>query len=109
MLPISSTTPSNVEGPSTRKTSTPNIYQHDSDLGRTPNYPTSHYSSSSNITDTKTNLKTILATCVSFNNPNIVNVLIKPDGVSDQFVKGVKDYISKDRVIMDFLTVVCSI
>ena len=77
--------------------------QHDSKLGRTPSYLASIYPSSANISDTK-NLKTILATRVSFNDPNIVDVLIKPDEVSDHFVKTMKDYISNNQVIMDFLT-----
>ena len=38
--------------------------------------------------------------------PNIVNVLIKPDEVSDQFVKTVRYYISKNQGIMDFLNAV---
>jgi hypothetical protein len=67
-------------------------------------YPTSYYSSSTNIDDAKSNLKTILATRVSFNDPNIVDVLIKPDEVSDQFVNTMKDLISNDPVIMAFLT-----
>jgi len=56
--------------------------QHDSDIGRTPSYPMSHYSSSTNMGDAKANLKTILATRVSFNDPNIVNVLVKLDEAS---------------------------
>jgi hypothetical protein len=95
-----------MEGPSTPKHARVISLQHDSDLGRTPSYPTSHYSSSTNINDAKTNLKTILATRVSFNDPNIVDVLIKPDEVSDEFVKTVKDYILEDQVIVDFLTAV---
>ena len=51
---------------------------------------------------------TILATRLSFNDPNIVDVLIKPDGVSDGFAKNVNDHISKDQVIMHFLTAVHS-
>jgi hypothetical protein len=104
LLPISSTTLSNMEGPSTPKHPRVTSIQHDSDLGRTPSYPAHHYSSSTNISDAKTNLKTILATRVSFNDPNIVDVLIKPDEVSDHFVKTVKNYILEHRVIMDFLT-----
>lgn len=82
-----------------------NIYAyHDSDLGRAFSYTTSYYSSSTNISDSKSTLKTIIPTRVSFNDPDIVDLLIKPDGVGDHFVKSMKDYISKDRVIMDFLT-----
>ena len=77
--------------------------QHDSKLGRTPSYPASFYPSSANTSDTR-NLKTILATRVSFNDPNIVDVLIKPDEVSDRFVRTMKDHISNNQVIMDFLT-----
>ena len=73
-------------------------------MGRTSSYPTFYYSSSTNISDAKSNLKTILANRVSFNDPNIVDVLIKPDEVNDHFVKSMKDYISKDEAIMDFLT-----
>jgi hypothetical protein len=95
-----------MEGPSTSKHPRITSLQHDSDLRRTPSYQTSHYSSSTNIDDAKTNLKTILATRVSFNDPNIVDVLIKPDEVSDEFVKTVKDYILEDQVIVDFLTAI---
>jgi hypothetical protein len=84
--------PSNIEGPTTH-----------SDLGRIPSQPTTQYSSSTIITEAKENIKTILATCVSFNNPNIVNVLIKPDEVNDHSVKTMEYYISKDQVIMDSL------
>jgi len=69
--------------------------------------PMSHYYTSTRISDAKTDLKTILATRISYNDPNIVDVLIKPDEVSGQFVKTVKDHISKDQFIMDFLTDVC--
>ena len=105
---MSSTTPSNMEAPTTPKHPPLTSLQHDSDVGRTPSRPTSHYSSSTNIADAKANLKTILATRVSFNDPNIVDVLIKPNEVSDDFVKNVKDHISKDEVIMDFLAAVRS-
>jgi hypothetical protein len=97
-----------MEGSSTPKHPRVTSIQHDSDLRRTPSYSTSHYSSSTNISDAKDNLKTILATRVSFNDPNIVDVLIKPDEVSDHFVKTVKDYILEDQVIVDFLTAVRS-
>ena len=80
--------------------------QHDSDLGRTSSYPSSHHSSSTNITDSQANLETIIATRVAFNDRNIVDVLIKPDEVSDDFVKNVKDHMSKDKVIMAFLSAV---
>ena len=105
---MSAATPSNMEAPTTPKHSRLTDIQHNSDVGRTPSYPTSHYSSSTNIADAKANLKTILATRVSFNDPNIVDVLIKPNEVSDDFVKNVKDHISKDEVIMDFLAAVRS-
>ena len=95
-----------MEAPATPKNPRVTSIQHGSDPGRTPSYPTAHYASSTNIADAKANLKTILATRVSFNDPNIVDVLIKPDEVSDKFVKDVNDYISKDRVIMSFLTAV---
>ena len=103
---MSATTPSNMEAPTTPKHPRLTDIQHDSDPGRTPSYPTSHYTSSTNISDAKANLKTILATRVSFNDPNIVDVLIKPDEVNDDFVKKVKDHISKDKVIMRFLSAV---
>jgi len=95
-----------MEGPTTPKHPRVTSIQHDSDLGRTPSQPTSHYSSSTNITEAKANLKSILASRVSFNDPKIVDVLVKPDKVSDQFVQTVNDYISKDKGIMDFLTAV---
>ena len=87
--------------PSTPKSSHLTSIQYDSDLGRTPSYLASYYSSSSNTSDAKANLETILATRVSFNDRNIINVLIKPD---DHFVKTMKDYISKGQVILAFLT-----
>jgi len=76
-----------------------------SDLGRTPSQPTFHNSSSTNTAEAKANLKAILTARVSFGDPNIVDVLIKPDEDSNQFVQSVTDYISKDQdqVIMVFL------
>jgi len=96
-------TPSNMEPPTTPKHPRVTSIQHDSDVGRTPSYPTSHYSSSTNIDDAKANLKTILANRVSFNDPNIVNVLVKPDEVSADIVKALQDNISKNQVIKKFL------
>jgi len=96
-----------MEGPHTPKNPRLTSIQLDSELGRTPSYPTTHYTSSTNIADAKTNLKTTLATRVSFNDPNIVDVLIKPDKVGDDLVKNIKDYISKDPDIQRFLTAVC--
>jgi hypothetical protein len=93
-----------MEGPTTPKHPRLTSIQHDSDLGRTPSLPTSHYSSSTKITEAKANLKTILANRVSFNDPNIVDVLIKPDKVSGQLVEAMKEQISKDQVIMGFLS-----
>ena len=103
LLTIPSTTHSNMEGPSTPKHPRLTSIQHDSDLGRTPSYLTFHYSSSANINDAKSNLKTILAIRVSFNDPNIGDVLIKPDEVSGKVVNALKEYISKDRGIKDLL------
>ena len=97
-------TPSNMEPPTTPKHPRVTSIQHESDVGRTPSHPTSHYTSSTNIDDAKANLKTILATRVSFNDPNIVDVLVKPDAVSDDIVKALQDYISKHQVITEFLT-----
>ena len=65
----------------------------DSNLGRTPSQPTSHYYSSTKIIDAKANLKTILATRVSYNDPDIVDVLVKPNEVSDEFVQIAMKYI----------------
>ena len=63
-------------------------------------------STSTDVNDAKADLKIILATRVSFNDPNILDVLIKPDEVSDDLVKNIKDYISKDQDILDFLSAV---
>ena len=92
-----------MEPPTTPKHPRVTSIQHDSDVGRTPSYPSSHYSSSTKIGDAKTNLKTILATRVSFNDPNIVDVLVKPDEVSADIVRALQDYISKRQVITRFL------
>ena len=92
-----------MEPPTTPKHPRVTCIQHDSDVGRTPSYPSSHYTSSTKIGDAKANLKTILATRVSFNDPNIVDVLIKPDEVSADIVKDLQNYISKDQVITAFL------
>jgi len=62
-----------------------------------------HYVSSTNINDAKTNLKAILATRVSYNDPNIVDALVKPDQVSDELVKTIKDHILAHQVTKDFL------
>ena len=92
-----------MEPPTTPKHPRVTSIQHDSDVGRTPSYPSSHFTSSTKIGDAKTNLKTILATRVSFNDPNIVDVLIKPDEVSADIVKALQDDISKHQVITQFL------
>src|SRR5258706_8665074 len=92
-----------MEGPATPKNPRITPILHDFDLGRTPSYPMAHYSSSTSINDAKSNLKTILATRVSFNDPNIVNVLVKPDEVSADIVKALQDNISKNQVIKKFL------
>ena len=92
-----------MDPPTTPKHPRVTSIQHDSDGGRTPSHPSSHYTSSTNINDAKTNLKTILATRVSFNDPNIVDVLVKPDEVSANIVKALQDYISKNEVITGFL------
>jgi len=76
-----------MEGPTAPKHPRLSSIQHDSDLGRTPGQPTSHYSSSTNIAEAKANLKTILATRVSCNDPNIIDVLIKPGEVGAEFVQ----------------------
>ena len=93
-----------MEPPTTPKHPRVTSIQHDSDVGRTPSYPSSHYTSSTKIGDAKANLKTILATRVSYNDPNIVDVLVKPDEVSADIVKALQDYISKHEVITGFLT-----
>jgi hypothetical protein len=80
-----------MEPPTTPKHPRVTSIQHDSDLGRTPSHPSSYYSSSTNIDDAKANLKTILATRVSFNDPNIVDVLVKPDEASADIVKDLQD------------------
>jgi len=103
---MSSTTPSNVEGPSTPKHPRVLSIQHDAVVGRTPSFPTPHYVSSTNINDAKTNLKAILATRVSYNDPNIVNVLVKPDQVSNKLVKTIEDHILGYQVTKDFLDAV---
>ena len=93
-----------MEEPTTPKHSRVTSIQLDSDLRRTPSQPTSHYCSSTKITEAKANLKTILATRVSYNDPNIVDVLIKPNDVSKKFVQTVMKSISKDTIITNFLT-----
>jgi len=92
-----------MEEPTTPKYPRLTSIQLDSNLGRTPSQPTSHYSSSTKITEAKTNLKTILATRVSYNDPNIVDVLIKPNEVSNKFVQTVMKAISEDQHITKFL------
>ena len=93
-----------MEGPSTPKHQRVTSIQLESDLGRTPSYPTSHYTSSTNIADAKANLKTILATRVSFNDPNIVDVLVKPDEVSGPLVNALRARIMENKEIKGFLT-----
>ena len=95
-----------MEEPTTPKHQRVTSIQLDSNLGRTPSQPTSHYYSSTKITEAKANLKTILATRVSYNDPNIVDVLIKPNAVSNEFVQTVMEDISKDQVISEFLIAV---
>src|SRR6266404_2656620 len=95
-----------MEVPTTPKHPRVTTIQLDSDLGRTPSQPTSHYSSSTKITEAKANLKTILAPRVSYNDPNIVDVLIKPNEVSNNLVQAVMNDILEDQVIQDFLIAV---
>ena len=95
-----------MEDPTTPKHQRVTDLQLDSTLCRTPSHPASHYCSSTNIADAKTNLKTILAPRVSYNDPDIVDVLIKPNEISDKFVQTVKKGILKDQVIMEFLAAV---
>ena len=97
---------SNMEEPTTPKHQRVTVLQLDSSLGRTPSQPTSHYGFSTNIAEAKTNLKTVLASRVSYNDSNIVDVLIKPDKISDEFVQTVKEAILKDQVIVEFLVAV---
>ena len=91
-----------MDGPSTPKNPRIISIQHESDVGRTPSYSTSHYTSSTKITDAKANLKIILANRVSFNDRNIVDALIKPAKVSDPLVKALRDHIMDNAVIKDF-------
>ena len=58
-----------------------------------PSHPTSHYFSSTNIGDNKAKLDSILAAHVSFSDPNIVDVLVKPDEVSADIVEALQDNI----------------
>src|SRR6266404_1385468 len=94
-----------MEEPTTPKLPRVTTIQLDSDLGCTPSQPSSHYSST-NITEATANLKTLLAPCVSYNDPNIVVVLIKPNEVSNTFVQAVMKDILEDQVIQDFLIAV---
>ena len=43
---------------------------------------------------------------MSYNDPNIVNVLIRPDEINDRCVQTVKEAILKDQIIVEFLTAV---
>ncbi len=89
-----------MEVPTTPKHPRVTTIQLDSDLGRTPSQPTSHCFSSTKITEAKANLKTILAPRVSYNDPNIVD-LIKPNEVSSNFVQAVMKDILEDQVVQD--------
>ena len=93
-----------MDGPSTPKHQRVSSIQRESDLGRTPSYPTSHYTSSTKIADAKANLKTILATRVSFKDPNIVDVLVKPNEVSGPLVKALRAQIMANKATKDFLS-----
>ena len=93
-----------MDEPSTPKHQRVASIQLESDMRRTPSYQTSHYTSSTNITDAKANLKSILATRVSFNDRNIVNALVKPNEVSGALVKALRAQITENEVIQGFLT-----
>jgi hypothetical protein len=81
--------------------------QHDSNSRRTPSLPSSaHYCSSTKSTKSKANLKTVLAPRVSYKDPNIVDVLIKPNKVGNKFVKTMKEAISGNKDISQFLEAV---
>jgi hypothetical protein len=100
---IVSTVFSNMAEPTTPKHPRVTSIQHDSNVGRTPSQPTSHYLSSTKITEAKVIFKTVFATRVSYNDPNIVDILIKPHEIGDRFVQTVIQVI---KVIVDFLTTV---
>ena len=96
--------PPNMGEPSRPKSPRLTSIQYDSNLAGTPSHLASYYSSFANTSDAKANLKTILSTRVSFNDPNIIDVVIEPDEFSDHFVKTIKEYTLKDQVILAFLT-----
>ena len=93
-----------MDAPSAPKHQRVSTIQLESDLCRTPSYPTSHYSSSTKIADAKANLKTILASRISFNDQDIVDVLVQPDEVSGPLVKALRAHIMGKPVIKNFLT-----
>ena len=93
-----------MDGPTTPKHQRVSSIQNESDLGRTPSYLTSHYASSTKVVDAKANLKTILATRVSFNDQHIVDALVKPNEVNGPLVKALRAHIMEDKVIEGFLT-----
>jgi hypothetical protein len=95
-----------MEQPSTPKRQRAASIQHDSSLGRTPSQPTSHFHSSTKITEAKANLKAILASRVSYRDPHIIDVLIKPNKVDDKLVQNVMQHILKDKHIKKFLNAV---
>jgi len=47
--------------------------------------------------------RTILANRVSYNDTKIVDVLVKPAEISDEFVQTVREYIDKNQEFKDFL------
>jgi hypothetical protein len=93
-----------MDEPSTPKHQRVSSIQLESDMRRTPSYQTSHYTSSTNIADAKANLKSILAARVSFNDRNIVDVLVKPNEVSGALVKALRAQITENQMIQGFLT-----
>jgi hypothetical protein len=78
--------------------------QHYSNSRRTPSLPSSaHYCSSTKIADAKANLKTVLAIRASYKDPNVVDILIKPNKISKKFVETVKKAILGNQDISEFL------
>lgn len=103
-LLITLSNPPDMAEPTTPKPSRVTSIQLESNIGCTPSHPTSHFDSSTTIVEARENLVASLTSRMTFNDPNVIDVLIKPFKVNDNYVKKVVGNISKHKEFMKFFS-----
>jgi hypothetical protein len=74
-------------------------------VGRTPSHSTSHFDSSTTVAEARENLVASLTSRMTFNDEDVVDVLIKPYRVDDGFVDKVVGGITQRRDFTTFLSI----